>query len=971
MTVIGELQVKVTADTTAMMGQIQAQSTAAGRMAGQNISAGMRGGMTGGLKGVGDEAAAAGQLASKKFSKSLQDGLTKSSGIFQKVGQSMSQAGASLTKTVTLPIVGIGAASMYAAVQFEEAFAGVRKTVDATEAEYAALSDGIRKMSTEIPSSAGEIAKVAEAAGQLGIEKDNILAFSRTMIDLGNSTNLTSDAAATALARFANITQMPQEQFQNLGSVIVELGNNFATTEAEIVDMGMRLAGAGKQVGLTEPQIMGLATALSSVGLEAEAGGTALSRTMMNIQKAVMTGGAELENFARIAGTSAQDFADQFSNAPEQAIVTFVQGLKKISDEGGNVMEALESVGAADIRVRDALLRAAGAGDLLGEALGMADQAWMENSALTEEAAKRYATTASQFTILKNKIMDVAVTLGEALIPVALDAIDAMQPLFDFVKRTAEAFSELPKETQQTILTLTGIAAAAGPVLLILGKISGAIGAIMGSGGLAGLLGGLGAAAGPVAAVVAAIAALAAAFYAAWQISEDFREGVMGAFNAIKDAIGGAIDNIKSKINENMDGLSVWIDAFKAVADFVGNYIMPIIAFYYSSVFSMIGNIIGWVIEAVSALGQAFRTAAPAILDFARTVVETIGNMVDAVLGFLQTLVEGAAGALDWVPGIGDALNDAKTFITDYRKTVSDAYSGMASALGNQANSIRGFGGAAATAAGQTREYARAITSVNDALSDSNALLDYEDAIDRVTEAFKENTKKISVNDAAGRDLVRTVTDLASKTQEQAASTDNVSEKSRIAGRALATLKDAMGNAKMDPATAAAMLGPFQSLIDELRTAGADVSGLQSQLNALQSKNITITATVVRKGDYIGGGIPIGGYKIATGGLVRGPGTSTSDSIPAMLSNGEFVVRAAAVKQVGVGYLSALNKGTLPAGRTVSMGSAAWSAPGGSQIGRAGGVTYEVVVNNPAPEKASESLPQALRRASFVAGYQT
>ncbi len=138
-------------------------------------------------------------------------------------------------------------------------------------------------MSKQIPASTTEISHVAEAAGQLGIKTKDVLNFTRVMIDMGKSTNLSSEEAATALARFANITQLDPSKYSNLGSSIVELGNNFATTEKEIVEMGLRLAGTGKVVGLTDPQILGLATAMSSVGIEAEAGGSAFSRVMQKL----------------------------------------------------------------------------------------------------------------------------------------------------------------------------------------------------------------------------------------------------------------------------------------------------------------------------------------------------------------------------------------------------------------------------------------------------------------------------------------------------------------------------------------------------------------------------------------------------------------------------------------------------------------------------------------------------------------
>jgi len=186
--------------------------------------------------------------------------------------------------TVVAALGTVTAAAVNAGIEFESAFAGVKKTVDATEAELEEFRSGILQMSTEIPIAANEIASIAEAAGQLGIQNENLLDFTRTMADLGVATNLTSEEAATALARLANITGMSQSEFSNLGSTIVALGNNLATTESEIVNMALRLAGTGAQVGMTEDQILSLAAAASSVGLEAEAGGSAFSRVMSMMQ---------------------------------------------------------------------------------------------------------------------------------------------------------------------------------------------------------------------------------------------------------------------------------------------------------------------------------------------------------------------------------------------------------------------------------------------------------------------------------------------------------------------------------------------------------------------------------------------------------------------------------------------------------------------------------------------------------------
>jgi TP901 family phage tail tape measure protein len=251
---------------------------------------------------------------------------------FSALSSAMTTVGTSLTRNVTMPIAGAGALASKFSIDFESAFAGVKKTVDATDKEFAMLEEGIRGMSKELPASAVEIAAVAEAAGQLGIEVPNIMGFTRTMIDLGEATNLSADEAATALARLANITGMPQTEFDRLGSTVVALGNNLATTEAEIVEMGLRLAGAGSQVGMTEAEILSFAGALSSVGIQAQAGGSAFSRVMVEMQLATETNSEALSQFADVAGMSADEFKTAFQEDAAGAIIAFIQGLGSLED---------------------------------------------------------------------------------------------------------------------------------------------------------------------------------------------------------------------------------------------------------------------------------------------------------------------------------------------------------------------------------------------------------------------------------------------------------------------------------------------------------------------------------------------------------------------------------------------------------------------------------------------------------------
>ena len=187
-------------------------------------------------------------------------------------------------------------------IEFESAFAGVKKTVDATDEEFEQFEASLRSMSTQMPTTASELSAIAEAAGQLGIKNENLISFTETMANLGVATNMSSDEAATALARLANITGMNQENFDRLGSSIVALGNNFATTESEVTNMALNISAAGSQVGMTEADILGVAAALSSLGLEAQAGGTAISKAIIQMANACETGSDDLQYFAKAAG---------------------------------------------------------------------------------------------------------------------------------------------------------------------------------------------------------------------------------------------------------------------------------------------------------------------------------------------------------------------------------------------------------------------------------------------------------------------------------------------------------------------------------------------------------------------------------------------------------------------------------------------------------------------------------------------
>lgn len=411
--------------------------------------------------------------------KKLGENLQTTGKVFEKLGDKISSVGDKLSKFSAVASGGVIAVTK-SAIDFESAFTGVTKTVEGTDEQLAKIRQGIIDMSTEMPASAKEIAGVAEAAGQLGIKTDDILEFSKVMMDLGNSTNLGADEAASALAKFANITGMSADNYSRLGSTIVELGNNFATTESDIVAMSTRLAATGELAGLSEYEIMGLATAMSSVGIEAEAGGSAMSKLLQKMSIAVETGKAgslTLNKMASVAGMTGKEFKKAFQEDSAGALAKFVEGLNDTERNGKSAIAILQDLGLTDVRLSNTILSLSNANGLMSEAVETANKAWDENNALTNEANKRYGTTESQLVKLKNKLQALAISAGDQLLPTVNSLVESAEPLIQNLASAISKFNELDDSTKQNILKMGALAIAVGPVVSIVGRLTSGIGA--------------------------------------------------------------------------------------------------------------------------------------------------------------------------------------------------------------------------------------------------------------------------------------------------------------------------------------------------------------------------------------------------------------------------------------------------------------------------------------------------------------
>lgn len=419
------------------------------------------------------------------------------------LGSGLSRFGRGLTLTVTTPIVALGGSLLAAGINFEDAFAGVTKTVEGvafgfddvakamygtskglSEAQIQAvyanekfgsltvtgqkIRDEFRKLALTIPTSAVELARIGEEAGALGVPASQITRFVEIVAKLGVATNISADEAGNAIARFANIMGVQGKDLadfaQRAGSTIVDLGNKSAATESDIVAMTYRISGAGKAVGLTSQEIIGLSTSIAELGIQSEQGGSAVSRILLEMSMAIAEGGDKLDVFAKAAGVTVDQFKSLVKNSPLEAFKKVAGGLALMQENGTLTSDTMTALDLNTIRLRDVINRFGPDMGNLTTNVKEANKAWKEGIALDEEAEKRYKTVKSQLILLRNTFSELGIVIFDLY---KNDIAKLIQKFKEFVLY----LSKLPSGLTKTIVKVALLAAALGPLLVMFGTL--------------------------------------------------------------------------------------------------------------------------------------------------------------------------------------------------------------------------------------------------------------------------------------------------------------------------------------------------------------------------------------------------------------------------------------------------------------------------------------------------------------------
>jgi TP901 family phage tail tape measure protein len=605
----------------------------------------------------------------------FQKGLQNAEKKLVKSGKKMQSAGETLSSNLSVPLAAAGGAALKAASDFEDSMVEIQKVTDQTTADK--LRGSVRSLAEEIPVSQDKLAGLTAETARFGVEgPKNIEKFTKVVAKLGTATSLSMDTAGENIAKLQTVTGTSTDEVSNLGSALNSLEANSATSAQEVTDNVLKASKGLRSLGANNKEMLALAAATNEVNSDAKNAGTQLNNLANNLLDP-----DKAAEVADVLGMTSKEFTRMRDNSPIKTLKTLAGALK----EGGAKGEQLR--GTLNQTALKAVSSLSGNMDGLNKALRVSSKEYERNKSLNEQSAAAFSTFSSKVQITFNKLRNMAITIGEKLMPVA-------RSLLDFIGGLADKFNALSSSTQKNVIAFGGLAGALGPLLTVTGALSSKIaGPLLGSFGrfLKKALK-IGPAilkiATPMGLLKTVAVAAAGLLIANWDKVSKFFEGlglvsifktvasgiktaietVVGLFlmlsNKVGDALSGSEGNLKGFGNFVRQVLSAVFDAFKTAFDNVLTIVATVInnvGYYFNALKKLFeGDFTG----ALNSLQKVFKSSFLAILDI-------VGNVVTFILDKL-------AGLASYLPGsLGDTLKDglesAKESVKSGKEAIVDA----------------------------------------------------------------------------------------------------------------------------------------------------------------------------------------------------------------------------------------------------------------------------------------------------------
>ena len=588
------------------------------------------------------------------------------------IGKSMTSVGSTLTKSVTVPLLGIGTAGLKVASDFDSAMSGVKAISGATGEEFDALRAKAIELGGSTAFSANEVAEAMTEMAKAGWDSQQILDGMGGVLDAAAASGENLGTVSTIVADAITGFGMEAKESTRVADLLTQAANSGTIGINDLGESFKYIAPVAGSMGLSIEDVTTALSAMSMSGIKGSQAGTSLRGVLTRMVKPTDQVAAAMDELGIVLTNSDGTFK------------SLDQILSEMRGSFSGLTDEQKTYYAATLAGQE------GMSGLLS-LLNMSQEEYDEIAASMDNAGGVAKETAE---VMRDNLSADVEELGGSLESLAITLAEHIIPhLRTFVQWLTELvgkFTDLDPETQKTILKFAGIAAAIGPVILVIGKLVTAVGSVVtafgkipgaiakAKGAFTAVSAAIGGISAPVVAVVAVIGVLIAAFANLWKTNEEFRNKMTAIWDGIKSKFESFAQGIVDRLNALGFDFENFGEVVKAIWDGFCSLLAPI----FEGVFNQVSVILGSVLDALTGIFDVFIGIFTGNWDQAwQGVKEIFGAVWDLIKGTFESWATAFKGIADTVLGwFGTTWDETWTNIKQF---FVDIWNGIKSFFGN------------------------------------------------------------------------------------------------------------------------------------------------------------------------------------------------------------------------------------------------------------------------------------------------
>ena len=588
------------------------------------------------------------------------------------VGDKIAGIGQELTTKVTLPIIATGTAAVSKFAEVDKTMTLVNATMENSEAEAKQLDDAMKSAAANSTFGMNDAAQAALNFARAGLEADEAAAAMAPAMNLAAGAAGDLNTVSNGLVATINGFGDEFNQASHYADVFAVACNSSAL-DVNTLSESMSVAApifntAGKSV---EDAALMLGV-MANAGIDANVAANSLKTGMARLAEPTKQAKEAMEKYG-IA-------MDQIWN-PDGSMKDMTTIQKNLNDSFKNLSEQEQMAAAGAIFGKNQMSAwLAVINTAPDDVQNLADKLSNVTGTTEEMANAMMSGFGGSIEKLKSSLDVLMVSLGEIV-------AKYLTPLIEKIQGAVDKFLNMDEASQNFIVKLAMIAAAIGPVLLIVGKMVAGVGGIVTTIGkitssVSALIPIISSVGAPILAIVAAIAVLVAAFVHLYNTNDEFREKVQGSFERIKEAVSGLIERIQPALEQLKQSFSDLVTAIQPALEFIVTLIEGIVI--------GVVNAIEPITEAITAGIDYITNIIEAVIALFNGDFEGFFEHLKAALSSLITFwIKIIEAKIEFVKGILSAFGiNIGAIFNNIKTTISNIWTAIKTAVVNTINGL-------------------------------------------------------------------------------------------------------------------------------------------------------------------------------------------------------------------------------------------------------------------------------------------